>query len=207
MQEEMELLKKGLLELSIEPKNELIERFIIFLLELKKWNRVYNLTTIIKNEDIIIKHFFDSLLYLKLIPEGGWEICDIGSGGGFPGIPVALIRFESQITLIESSKKKSLFLNHIRRILSLNNVKILNLRVEDVKDHLFDIAMVRALFKIYELNQKTSHILRPSGFYIISKGTSFKEEFEKSPFDLRYEVFQMKLPFTNITRNLIRILK
>lgn len=207
MQREIELIKKGLIELSIEPKSELIDRFIIFLSELKKWNRVYNLTTITKNEDIIIKHFFDSLLYLRFIPEGIWEICDIGSGGGFPGIPVAFIRFESQITLIESSKKKSSFLNHIRRLLSLSNVKILNQRVEDIKDLFFDIAMVRALYKIYELVQKTGHILKPSGFYIISKGPAFEEELEKIPSDLRYEVFQIKIPLTNITRNLIKVLK
>lgn len=207
MQREIELIKKGLVELSIEPKSELIDKFIIFLSELKKWNRVYNLTTITKNEDIIIKHFFDSLLYLRFIPEGMWEICDIGSGGGFPGIPVAFIRFESQITLIESSKKKSSFLNHIRRLLSLSNVKILNQRVEDIKDLFFDIAMVRALYKIYELVQKTGHILKPSGFYIISKGPAFEEELEKIPSDLRYEVFQIKIPLTNITRNLIKVLK
>ncbi len=207
MQREIELIKKGLIELSIEPKSELIDRFIIFLSELKKWNRVYNLTTITKNEDIIIKHFFDSLLYLRFIPEGIWEICDVGSGGGFPGIPVAFIRCESQITLIESSKKKSSFLNHIRRLLLLNNVKILNQRVEDIKDLFFDIAMVRALYKIYELVQKTGHILKPSGFYIISKGLAFEKELEKIPLDFRYEVFQIKIPLTNITRNLIKVLK
>ncbi|MCX7913869.1 MAG: 16S rRNA (guanine(527)-N(7))-methyltransferase RsmG [Thermodesulfovibrionales bacterium] len=207
MQKEKELIRKGLLYLEIDPKDELIDSFIVFLQELKRWNRVCNLTKITKNEDIIIKHFFDSLLYLRFIPPREWEICDIGSGGGFPGIPIALVRTESQIALIEPSYKKTTFLKHVRRTLALHNVKIYDIRVEDIKGQLFDIATVRALYKIYELIPKVGHILKPGGFYILNKGPAYEKELKEIPPGLHYEVIQIDLPLTKIKRNLIKIYK
>jgi len=70
--------------------NEILEKFIIYLNELKKWNKTYNLTSIENNVEIIIKHFLDSLLYLCFIPEKQLSIADVGSGAGFPGVPIAI---------------------------------------------------------------------------------------------------------------------
>ena len=80
-----------------------------YLSELKKWNRAYNLTGLAKDEDIIIKHFLDSLLYLKAIPQGALQVADIGTGAGFPGIPITIIRPEIEMYLIEPSGKKVRF--------------------------------------------------------------------------------------------------
>ena len=105
-----ELLRDGIIELGFTPSKEQINAFMIYLSELKKWNKAYNLTGLEKDEDIIIKHFLDSLLYLKAIPNGEIRIADIGSGAGFPGIPIKILRPEIEMFLIEPSRKKSAFL-------------------------------------------------------------------------------------------------
>lgn len=89
--------------------NEILEKFIIYLNELKKWNKTYNLTSIEDDVAIIIKHFLDSLLYLCFIPEKQLSIADVGSGAGFPGVPIAIVRPDLKITLIEPSWKKVRF--------------------------------------------------------------------------------------------------
>src|SRR4030066_1857491 len=108
-----ELLKKGLKEMVIQYSDEQIRSFMTFLSELKKWNRAYNLTGLKTDEDIIIKHFLDSLLYLKALPDGPLKVADIGSGAGFPGIPVKIMRPEIGMYLIEPTGKKTAFLGHI----------------------------------------------------------------------------------------------
>jgi 16S rRNA (guanine527-N7)-methyltransferase len=100
-----ELLEKGINELGITPSKQQINNFITYLSELKKWNKAYNLTGLKKDEDIIIKHFLDSLLYLKAIPHGEITVADVGSGAGFPGIPIKIIRPEIDMYLVEPSRK------------------------------------------------------------------------------------------------------
>lgn len=206
MNKEKHLLINGLSELKISHSAEIIEKFIIFLHQLKKWNRTYNLTAITKDEDIIIKHFLDSLLYLRYIPDGCWNICDIGSGAGFPGLPIAIVRSELNITLLEPSSKKAAFLRHIKRILSLDNVKIIESRVEDIKGIVFDIAVTRALFKVSELFLKARHIIE-DGFFIMNKGPSLIDEIKEIPADIKIEIVPVILPLTSIKRNIVKIMR
>lgn len=203
--EREKLLISGLKELGIEPSDTIISRFDKYLLELKKWNRAYNLTSLKSDEDIIIKHFFDSLLYLKAIPEGQWSICDIGSGAGFPGMPMAIVKPELSLALIESSRKKAAFLRHIKRTLLLNNIEVLESRVEDVKNRLFDIAITRALFSIKELIKKAGHILKREGFFLLNKGPKFEGEIISLPDNVKLEVITITLPCTSLQRYLIKI--
>lgn len=203
--EREKLLISGLKELGIEPSDTIISRFDKYLLELKKWNRAYNLTSLKSDEDIIIKHFFDSLLYLKVIPEGQWSICDIGSGAGFPGIPMAIVKPELSLALIESSRKKAAFLRHIKRTLLLNNIEVLESRVEDVKNRLFDIAITRALFSIKDLIKKAGHILKREGFFLLNKGPKFEDEIISLPDNVKLEVITITLPYTSLQRYLIKV--
>ncbi|MEW6215889.1 MAG: 16S rRNA (guanine(527)-N(7))-methyltransferase RsmG, partial [Nitrospirota bacterium] len=107
------------MEFGYVPEMEQLSAFMTYLSELKRWNKAYNLTSLSKDEDIIIKHFLDSLLYLKAIPDGEIKIADVGSGAGFPGIPLKIIRPEIEMYLIEPSRKKSAFLRHIIRQVGL----------------------------------------------------------------------------------------
>ncbi len=201
---EDELLQEGLKILNITPATEIVEKFKIYLQELKKWNRAYNLTSLKRDEDIIIKHFFDSLLYLKAIPDGIFSICDIGSGAGFPGVPVAIVRPELTVSLIEPSRKKCAFLRHIKNRLRLQNIEVLEGRVEDIKDKQFDMGITRALFSISELVKKAGHILKKDGFFILSKGPSLERETKELPEWIKIDIIVAPLPYSSIKRNLVK---
>ena len=182
-----------------------------FLTELKKWNSAYNLTAIKTDSEIIIKHFLDSLLYLKLIPEGRLNIADAGSGAGFPGIPIKIIRTETDVSLIEPSRKKTSFLRHITRSLKLTGVNIIEERLEDLckKDKMdFDILVSRATFRIKDLLKMTCPYLYKECLIVLSKGPGLSDELkelEKIPEyrDAVKKVLKLKLPLSESRRNLV----
>lgn len=209
-----ELLKDGIIELGFTPSKEQINAFMTYLSELKKWNKAYNLTGLKKDEDIIIKHFFDSLLYLKAISvgidsyrEGEIRVADVGSGAGFPGIPLKIIRPEIEIYLVEPSRKKSAFLRHIIRRLELKQIEVIEKRIEEIKVNQelaqpVDVALTRALFSIKEFLKKASHIVRKGGILIFNKGPKVKEEINMLR-EIKYEILPLTLPFSDVKRYLI----
>jgi len=200
-----ELLKKGLEELSLQPFEEYLISFKTYLLELKKWNRVYNLTGIKKDTDIITKHFLDSLLYMKCMPQGALKVADIGSGAGFPGIPIKIVRPELEMYLIESSVKKSLFLRHIIQFLKIKNIEVMEERVENInKSFIVDIAMTRALFTMDDFIKRASHIVKDGGMLIHSKGPKVREELKKLK-DTSYEIIPCNIPLTQIKRYIVAV--
>lgn len=189
-----QLLKEGLNQIGFSYSEEQIKTFMTFLSELKKWNRAYNLTGLKSDEDIIIKHFLDSLLYLKVIlvypvrkqkkstVVNALKIADAGTGAGFPGIPIKIMRPEIDITLIESSKKKTAFLRHILRVLSLNGVKVLDERVENLGrkyEKTYDVIVSRATFKIEDFIKKTCPYVKENGVLVLSKGPKVFEEIKE----------------------------
>lgn len=202
-----ELLKTGIAALGFIPAGEQIEAFYYYLAELKKWNRAYNLTGITKDEDIIIKHFIDSLLYLKALPAAILTVADIGSGAGFPGIPMKIIRPDLSIFLIEPSGKKTAFLRHIIRSLRLEDIGVIEKRIEDVMvtqdlSAPVDAAVTRALFDIRKFIGKASHIVRSEGILILSKGPRVQEELGKLK-GRNYEILPITLPLADIQRYLV----
>ncbi|GBE05433.1 MAG TPA: 16S rRNA (guanine(527)-N(7))-methyltransferase RsmG [Nitrospirae bacterium] len=177
-----QLLKKGLDELGISCSKEQINAFMTYLSELKKWNRAYNLTALKTDEDIIIKHFLDSLLYLKAVPARTLNIADFGTGAGFPGIPIRIIRPEIKLALVDSSGKKCAFLRHITRTLDLNEVRVLESRVEALaKEHKrsYDVIVSRATFKIKDFIKKACPYIKENGTLVLSKGPRVQEEIKE----------------------------
>lgn len=198
-------LSAGLTQLGINPADSLLNSFEIYLSELKKWNKAYNLTALKKDDDIVIKHFLDSLLYLKLLPEKKCSVADVGSGAGFPGVPIAIVRPDIAITLVEPSRKKCAFLRNLKRILHLTNLEILESRVEDLKNRAFDIAVTRALFSISDFVKTTGHIVKKNGILILNKGPKFDSEIKQVGDSIKYEITEAALPFSPAKRNLIKI--
>lgn len=202
-----ELLKIGLEESGLLPSNEQIDAFMTYLSELKKWNKAYNLTGLEKDEDIVIKHFLDSLLYLRAMPPGEPRIADAGSGAGFPGIPVKIMRPQTEIYLIEPSQKKTAFLRHIIRRLAMDKIEVIESRVEQIKVNQelplpVDIAVTRALFSIGEFIKKAAHIVKRGGILVLNKGPKVKEEL-KNLSGVHYDLQTVPLPLTGITRYLV----
>ncbi|MDP3296881.1 MAG: 16S rRNA (guanine(527)-N(7))-methyltransferase RsmG [Thermodesulfovibrionia bacterium] len=217
-----ELLKKGLNELGFLYSEDQIDTFMTFLHELKKWNRVYSLTALKTDEDIIIKHFLDSILYLKALEEiasprhtgarndrrEGLKIADAGTGAGFPGIPIKIIKPELDMTLIESSRKKSVFLRHIIRILKLNGISVLNDRIESLGkryEKTYDVIVSRATFKIRDFLKKACPYIKEDGWLVLSKGPKVSEETNFLDEVHRQSVMKevITLPFIKAKRTLL----
>ncbi len=203
------LFRDGLGELGLTPSEEQIHAFMAYLSELKKWNKAYNLTGLKKDEDIIIKHFLDSLLYLKAMPAGEIKVADVGSGAGFPGIPIKIIRPEIEMYLIEPSRKKSAFLRHIITQLGLKKIEVIEKRIEEVKVNRelsapVDIAVTRALFEIKKFIKKASHIVKPDGIFVLNKGPKVKEEIRTLK-DVKYEILLINLPCSDVNRYLVML--
>ncbi len=201
------ILREGLLSLDIPAADEQMEQFSVYLSELKKWNRAYNLTGLRNDKDIVIKHFLDSLLYLRPAQKGCARAADVGSGAGFPGIPVKIVRPGIEMYLVEPSSKKAAFLRHILRKLRLRGIEVIEKRIEEItlsKEILtpVDVVMSRALFDIREFVRKASHILKPGGIFVLSKGPKVAEELKQAG-GLKCELLKIPLPQTDIMRYLV----
>lgn len=205
------LLKTGMQELGIAFTEMQIHAFMIFLHELKKWNRAYNLTALKTDEDIIIKHFLDSLLYVKALPAGPLKLGDAGAGAGFPGIPLKIVRPEIEIALIESSGKKTAFLRHITRLLSLSGTSVIEERMEHLGKSYekgFDVIVSRATFTTADFLKMACPYVKDKGRLILNKGPRVFEELKElkqAHYDTVpvVEVMTVPLPFADAQRNLV----
>ncbi len=199
------LLVEGLKALDLTPTDEKVAYFMTYLEELRRWSRAVSLTSLKTDEDIVLKHFVDSCLYLKALPADTRSIADVGSGAGFPGIPLKIIRPEFKVHLIESSGRKCSFLRHMKRTLKLEEMEVIEGRVEDVEGVQVDAALTRATFAVGEFVKIAGQIVRPGGVFVLSKGPKARAELKGADFD--YEMIEVALPMTDITRKMIVIEK
>ena len=138
-------------------------------------------------ERLVERHLIPSIEYLDLIPENG-RLLDVGSGGGFPGIPLAFARPELDITLIDSSSRKTAFLRRVSRETSLNHVSIVTCRVEDLAPHMslsYDVITARAVALIPEIVDWTQLVLAKGGKWLLWKGRMWREEGELEGWGVR----------------------
>lgn len=170
-----------------------VDKFLLYLEELKKWNKTYNLTSIKDEGEIIIKHFIDSLFYIYFIPEKPLKIADVGSGAGFPGIAIAIIREYMKISLIETSWKKCAFLKNIKKKLDLDNIEIIQSKAEEVNQK-FDIVTIRALWRIKDIIKNCYHLLKEGGYFIVSKSIKLESELKQLDDQMKIELKEFILP-------------
>lgn len=146
---------------------------------LLEWNKVMNLTAITEEDQIWEKHFYDSVT--PFLKEEFETLCDVGSGAGFPGIPVQILWPEKKITLVEPLQKRCRFLNEVKDRLHMDNLTVVNARAEDyAADHResFDAASARAVARLALLLELTAPLVRKDGRLIALKGRSALEELE-----------------------------
>lgn len=168
-------LKKINIELTKQQLTLLEEYYII----LKEENEKDNLTRIIEQNEVYLKHFYDSLTINKIIDIYSQNICDLGSGAGFPGLVLAICFPKTKITLIESNGKKCYFLNLVKEKLKLNNVIVINERSEDYAQknrEKFDIVTARAVAPLKHLLEYGIPLLKVNGNFIAMKANVENEE-------------------------------
>jgi 16S rRNA (guanine527-N7)-methyltransferase len=133
------LLSSSASSIGINMTADHVSKFMIYLKQLKEWNKTTNLTSIVKDEEVVIKHFIDSVAAIKAENFiDGSLIFDIGSGAGFPGIPIKILRPDLRLVLVEPSKKKSSFLRYIIGLLKLNNVDVFEGSLEQLAEDFTD---------------------------------------------------------------------
>jgi 16S rRNA (guanine527-N7)-methyltransferase len=199
-------LRAGLDALGLECDELQAQSFMLYLAELKRWNKAYNLTSIKDDAGIILKHFIDSSIYLLALSPEDKYIADIGTGGGFPGIPMKILRPELRMTLVEPTGKKTAFLRNMVHKLELSDTEVLNMRVQDTPELEVDVAVSRAFCSARDFVERAAHIIRPGGKMILSKGPRAEEEAtELKDMDINYVTRKVKLPASDMTRTLITI--
>lgn len=155
-------------KINISLTKEQLIKFKTYYNLLKEWNEKFNLTAITGEKEVYLKHFYDSLCLSKIEKLNNKEICDFGTGAGFPGIPLAIIYSNSLFTLIESNGKKVKFLMEVVNKIDLKNVKIINERVENIVktyNENFDIVTCRAVSNINIILELSSRLIKINGIF------------------------------------------
>lgn len=210
-------LSKLLQEINVEINEEEINKFYDYMNLLLQWNEKINLTAITEQEDIILKHFVDSLTIYKYIEESK-NVIDIGTGAGFPGIPLAILKNKNEFTLVDSLNKRINFLNEIKEKLCLENVINIHARAEEFGQNKayrekYDIAVSRAVANLSVLVEYLIPVTKLGGKIICMKGSNIEEELKDAEYAisllggkiiLRDEFY---LPKSDIKRNIIVIEK
>ena len=144
------------------------------------WNDKMNLVSLQSDLDLPVRHFIDSLTLLSCIPPGTGTVLDIGSGAGFPAIPVKIVRADLHMTLLEASRKKCSFLKEVIRKLGLKDIAVVNCRLEELvekeKMPSFDLITSRATLKLPELLARGLPLLKPGGILAAMKGPGLEKE-------------------------------
>jgi 16S rRNA (guanine527-N7)-methyltransferase len=179
-----------------------VRQLLAFESLLLKWNRTYNLTAIRDAEGVRVQHLLDSLSILPYLGEG--RLLDVGSGGGLPGIPLAICKPELDITLVDAVQKKVSFLQQVCIELGLNNVYPVHARVEAMKGQTFDMISSRAFAEIGLFVQLTRHLLAPGGCWLAMKGQIPEAEIAALPADIGVEaIHRLEVPGLNAERHLL----
>ena len=178
-----QILKQILKNKGIKIEENQLEKFDQFYNLLMEENKRQNLTRIISKEDVATKHFFDSLVAIKFIPNNS-NIIDIGAGGGFPSIPLKIMNSSLNITMVDSENKKVEFLNTIVKKLNLEKCKAIHGRVEDIAHdeyrEKFDICVARAVAPLQTLLEYCIPFLKINGVLLAYKGSMANEEILKA---------------------------
>ena len=177
-------LKKGAEEVGVVLTPPMIQMLLIYLKELKEWNEKINLTSLKDDSEIITKHFFDSLALAPFLPPEA-TLLDIGSGAGFPGIPLKIALPTLTVTLLEATEKKIRFQQHLIRTLGLSHITSIHNRAENedlIKEYglNFDIVVSRACASFKKFCQHGKPFVKIGGYLVAMKGRRGMEELQES---------------------------
>jgi 16S rRNA (guanine527-N7)-methyltransferase len=174
------ILKQAATDNSLTLAPVQIEQCAAFLTLIQRWNRVFNLTTILAPRDMVYLHIIDSLLVQPFL--SGDDILDVGSGAGIPGIPLAILNPEKRFTLLDKNNKKTRFMTQAVAELGLKNVTVVHTRTEDFHpERAFDNILSRAFGSLLLFTDITRHLLKKEGTWIAMKGKYPQDELDELP--------------------------
>ena len=212
-----EKLKEISKEINIDLNEEQLDKFKKYMDLLLEWNEKINLTAITEEDEVILKHFVDSMTVLKYIDNGA-SIVDVGTGAGFPGIPVSIAKDSVNVILVDSLNKRINFLQEVISQIDLKNIKAIHSRAEEFgqnKEHRekYDISVSRAVANLSVLVEYLLPLVKVGGKCICMKGSEVEEELTNAKFAIKElggkveVVDEFCLPGTDIKRNIIVIRK
>lgn len=216
MSRDYSYLKNTIIDWNLTLDDKQINQLDLFYEMLVEKNKVMNLTAITEFDEVIVKHFADSLSIGKVMPSNINTVCDLGTGAGFPGIPMAIAYPNIKFTLIDSLNKRIKFLQEIVDALGLNNVTLIHARAEEAgRNKLyrekFDLVVSRAVANISTLSEYCLPLVKLNGYFISFKSGDIKEEVSLSGNAIQKlggsmeEAVYFSLPNTDISRSFIII--
>ncbi len=215
--ERLAACSRELLNLELSP--EVQRAFAIYATELLDWNQRINLTAITEPEEIEMRHFLDSLAVIRATPlSPGMRVIDVGTGAGFPGLPLRLVHPYIELTLLEATTKKTLFLSHITQRLKLNNVRVLDARAEEAgqdpaEREQYDLVLARAVAHMTTLAEYLLPLCKVGGRCVALKGENAIAEVQQAENALRIlgghieKVIPVELPQVTETHHLVVVEK
>lgn len=221
MDNNLNLFQKDLEQFHIYLNDIQSEQFLQYFHLLKEWNSFMNLTAIIEFNEVLKKHFVDSVSLINAVPdlpEKSYRLIDVGTGAGFPGVPLKIIFPDLKITLLDSLNKRVQFLNEVVRILNLQDIAVIHGRAEDYAKpgklrESFDLCVSRAVANLTTLSEYCLPFVKKGGYFISYKSEKITEEFHdaKQAIEILGGKYQrqveFKLPDSDIYRNLFVIKK
>ena len=213
---------EGARKLGLDVQPGQADQFASHALTLQEWNQKINLTTIDSPMDMVVKHFLDSLVASPFIKPGD-RLLDVGSGGGFPGIPLKVMQPSLKVTLVDTVRKKVNFLKHVIRQLRLSDIHAVHSRIEELRQERgdgFDVIVCRAFSNLDSFAEMSLPLLAPDGRLIAYKAKGFEAEARQSLSgdhaggiftvsggtageQLQMQFVHFNLPFLNLSRTLM----
>ena len=175
-----EILVQGANKMNIALAEPQIENLLAYICEFDKWNKAYNLSAIRDIRQMVARHLLDSLSVVPYFLNTKYsteKVIDVGTGGGLPGIPLAIMFPEKKFTLLDSAGKKTRFLFHIKTLLKLENVSVENRRVEEFQPaRKFNAVISRAFASLQDMTDGCAHLLENDGVFLAMKGIYPQDE-------------------------------
>lgn len=208
---DQQLLRKqltdGTVRLGLDLSEAQLNKLMAYLALLQKWNKVYNLTAIRDPQEMLVKHLLDSLAIVPHMQGKRW--IDVGTGGGLPGVPLAICFPRNQVDLLDSNSKKTRFLVHAKAELGLTNTQVFHTRVEKYQPaELYDGVVSRAFASLQDMLHWTTHLLQSEGCWWAMKAQKEFEDYTNLPATVRIEaMIDLEVPGLDAERMLIKAVK
>ena len=199
-------ISEGLVGLNIKAEQETVNRLVTLIDLLASWNQKLNLTAIKAPQEMVVLHILDSAALSPLLPSNISTVADVGTGAGFPGLVLATLNPKLKFTLIDSIAKKLSIVRMAALKMGLENVEIVNKRVEEIKDQKFDLVVSRAFAPLGRMCNWCLPILKEQGLMIAMKANLTEQEYKDVPHSVKIEeIVDLFVPMLDAKRQAVFI--